>query len=195
MKTVLMKCGHAAMAIDQNGNPCCVICHGDPRSTMIEDNAPDLTGRLAKCGCGNTRESSIDLPFFEYKGPDSFAAHNTCKLCPYHLRAHWPKWEYKLVLIRDWFKNKNIKEDEVRTEHMPNRESMEHYVKSRMENWVEDSKRPWMFGEDKDKVVTEIHEIKIDYIKGPLPSGRGHDFVPHGPYKYDEFYCGCRGWD
>lgn len=21
------------------------------------------------------------------------------------------------------------------------------------------------------------------------------EFVPHGPWPYDRFYCGCRGWD
>lgn len=21
------------------------------------------------------------------------------------------------------------------------------------------------------------------------------NFEPHGPYEYDEYYCGCRGWD
>lgn len=24
---------------------------------------------------------------------------------------------------------------------------------------------------------------------------QAHDFVPHGPYEHDSFYCGCGGWD
>lgn len=28
-----------------------------------------------------------------------------------------------------------------------------------------------------------------------LLSPRFHAFKPHGPYDFDEFYCGCRGWD
>lgn len=195
MEMPLMKCGHTAMAINnKTKKPCCVICHGDPRAEIIDD-LPNLTQRLAKCGCGNTRESSVELPFFEYKGRNSYAAQNMCKLCGYAIRAHWPKWEYKLLMVRDWFKQKNIKDDEVRTEHLPNKKTIEEYVKIRIKQLLENSKMPWRCGKDDGKVVTEIHEIKLDYIKGPLPSGRNHDFVPHGLYKYDTFYCGCRGWD
>lgn len=27
------------------------------------------------------------------------------------------------------------------------------------------------------------------------PFAKCKDFEPHGPYEYDEYYCGCRGWD
>ena len=195
MEMPLMKCGHTAMAINGKTNkPCCVICHGDPRSE-ITDDLPDLTGRLAKCGCGNTRESSIKLPFFEYKGPNSYASRNECKLCSYHLRAHWPKWEYQILMKRDWFKHKNINDDKTRTEHLPNRESAELYVKADIKSLLSSKGIPFSSGEHKGEIATKIYEAKIGYIKGPLPSGRNHDFVPHGPYKYDSFYCGCRGWD
>lgn len=67
----IMKCGHAANAVDKNGNPCCAICVGfTPNAFIVDDRTPDLTGRKAKCFyCGKERESSIELPFFEYK-PD-----------------------------------------------------------------------------------------------------------------------------
>lgn len=63
MYNVLMKCGHTANA-ESNGKPCCVICN----CFEIEENKPDLTGRKAIChDCGKKRDSSYDLPFFEYK--------------------------------------------------------------------------------------------------------------------------------
>lgn len=195
MKMSLMKCGHTAMAVDENGNPCCVICHGDPRSQIVEEDLPDLTGRLAKCDCGNTRESSIELPFFEYKGPNSHAAKEMCKLCRYGIIAHLPKWEYRLVMKRDWFKNKNIDDDIVRTEHFPNKKVAENYLQARMNQLLEQSGIPWSYGENKGEIATKIYKINIDYIKGPLPSGTNHEFVSHGPYKYDSYYCGCKGWD
>lgn len=67
----MMKCGHAANAVDKDGNPCCAICAGfTPNAFIVDDSAPDLTGRKAKCCyCGKERESSPELPFFEYK-PD-----------------------------------------------------------------------------------------------------------------------------
>ena len=65
----LMKCGHAANAVDKNGNPCCAICAGfTPNAFIVDDSAPDLTGRKARCMfCGAERDSSPELPFFEHK--------------------------------------------------------------------------------------------------------------------------------
>ena len=190
-----MKCGHAAMAIDGDNNPCCVICHGSPGANIIDDSPPDLTGRLAKCGCGNTRESSIGLAFFEYKGPTSYASKYMCKLCNYAIQAHWPRWEYQIRMVRDWFEHKRMQDDEKRTEHMPNKKYLEDYIKTRIAEMLSRPGIAFSSGEHKGKNATKIYEATLNYIKGPLPSGRGHDFVPHGPYKYDVFYCGCRGWD
>lgn len=69
MKQYLMKCGHVAQATDKNGNPVCIICLGiDPKATEVAGEAPELTGRKARCPyCGKTQDSSFDLPFFEYK--------------------------------------------------------------------------------------------------------------------------------
>ena len=42
----MMKCGHAANAVDKDGNPCCAICAGfTPNAFIVDDSAPDLTGR------------------------------------------------------------------------------------------------------------------------------------------------------
>ena len=63
-----MKCGHAANSTC-NGEPSCAICAGlDPNAYIIDENPPDLTGRIARCSCGKEKPSSYDLPFFEYKG-------------------------------------------------------------------------------------------------------------------------------
>lgn len=29
----------------------------------------------------------------------------------------------------------------------------------------------------------------------PMYGIEPHDFVPHGAFEYDQFYCGCRGWE
>lgn len=65
---VLMKCGHSSNAT-RDGKPCCVICAGIiPGAYEIAEIQPDLTGRKAKCAsCGKTKDSSINLPFFEYR--------------------------------------------------------------------------------------------------------------------------------
>lgn len=69
MKKYLMQCGHVAQATDENGKPVCVICLGiDPKATEVAEELPDLAGRKARCPyCRKTRDSSFDLPFFEYK--------------------------------------------------------------------------------------------------------------------------------
>lgn len=69
-----MKCGHTANAVDQFGNPVCVICHGITREALeVADELPNLEGRTAKCDyCNNTSPSNFDLPFFEYRPNDKY---------------------------------------------------------------------------------------------------------------------------
>jgi hypothetical protein len=94
--TPMMKCGHAANAHDQDGNPCCVICIGFPGAKEI-DTSRDLSGRKARCAyygkgsadgryratnesnygdrapgaiCQCEELSSSSLPFFEHR-PDA----------------------------------------------------------------------------------------------------------------------------
>ena len=60
---IIMKCGHTANATCE-GKPCCVICN----CFEIEDNKPNLEGRMAKCTeCGHVTQSRYDLPFFLYR--------------------------------------------------------------------------------------------------------------------------------
>lgn len=88
----LMKCGHIAQGHDENNNPICVICFGITQNALIvveENNIPSLEGRKAKCTyCGNIRDSSYDLAFFEYHGNGSYNAINSCKNCRYYEVAH-----------------------------------------------------------------------------------------------------------
>lgn len=125
-KRVMLKCGCAAQGVcSAMGSvkfdppvPSCVV-----HECIEQVDAPTLSGRLAKCGCGNTRQSDLDLAFFEYLGPGSPAAAKTCKHCRYHEVAH-------------------------------------------------------------EKPLPKHLEKQC-----------GHDFEPHGPFEFDRFYCGCRGWD
>ena len=64
----MMQCGHAANAVDKDtGAPCCVICAGiSGADYMTVVTTPDLTGRMARCGCGRQQPSSTGLAFFEH---------------------------------------------------------------------------------------------------------------------------------
>ena len=66
----LMKCGHTAHGIDADtGKPVCVSCLGIVAGAdVIDENAPDLTGRFATCCYGNHARvpSRFGLPFFKY---------------------------------------------------------------------------------------------------------------------------------
>ncbi len=79
----MLACGCRANAKRDDGTPSCVIhCCAEIVPT------PDLAGRTAKCAsCKNTRPSSMDLAFFEYQGPGSPSALDTCK-CGYYRVAH-----------------------------------------------------------------------------------------------------------
>lgn len=62
----MMICGHASQAVDQEGNPVCIICDG-AKARTVDPNPPSLEGRMAKCDqCRHTAPSSTDLPFFDY---------------------------------------------------------------------------------------------------------------------------------
>lgn len=82
----MMACGHAANATC-NGEPACVICAGTPEALIVAD-APNLTGRIARCSCGEERPSSTALAFFEYRGPGSRDAAESCIHCRYAKVAH-----------------------------------------------------------------------------------------------------------
>ena len=80
----MMECGHSANS-ESNGTPACVICAGISGGANLRvADAPDLTGRLAKChyrvdggkergsrydsalGHSTGTSSRLDLPFFQH---------------------------------------------------------------------------------------------------------------------------------
>jgi hypothetical protein len=63
--------------------PSCVV-HDCVAEMKIQ---PSLEGRRARCACGKTRDSNEDLAFFEYNGPESMSALETC-VCGYFRCAH-----------------------------------------------------------------------------------------------------------
>lgn len=73
----LMMCGHAANAHDENGDPSCAICIGlDAGAKIVVNEAPNLEGRLSQCAyCRSKTQSSLTLPFFEYRPDKEFDAH------------------------------------------------------------------------------------------------------------------------
>jgi hypothetical protein len=70
-----MKCGCVATGTDSNNKPVCVTHIGlQPWATEVQDEKPDLTGRIAHCGYGKhaPKPSSYDLPFFKYRPTHDF---------------------------------------------------------------------------------------------------------------------------
>lgn len=138
-KMPFMKCGHTAMAIDtRTKKPCCVICLGDPEAKIVDESPPDLTNRQARCSHYNTCKrqvpSSIDLAFFEYKGPNSKYAENVCHVCGYYTKTG---------------------------------------------NFQADGKLCYS---NSDKAMPDVC------------INNGKECV-YEPYKYDKYYCGCKGWN
>jgi hypothetical protein len=89
--TPMMGCGHRANGITGTGEPCCVICYGVHAESITVVGEPDLTGRMARCSCGKTVPSDASeyrLAFFEYRGPGSRQAVDSCKNCGYSKVAH-----------------------------------------------------------------------------------------------------------
>ena len=99
-----MECGHTATARDKDGQPVCIVCvatSGDRAGRTPMAAPPDLTGRIATCGDRNGEHapmpSSVDLAFFEYRGPGSPWATEQCGAliggrvpCCYFRMVHQP---------------------------------------------------------------------------------------------------------
>lgn len=62
---MFMACGHVSTSED--GIPCCLMCKEITPLAQVVTEAPNLEGRVAKCYiCKRSKQSSLDLPFFEY---------------------------------------------------------------------------------------------------------------------------------
>lgn len=69
----IMKCGHAANAV-QAEKPVCAICAGiTPGWNEIDPNPPSLEGRMMRCSyCGRERNSDASGAFFVYLEGNNF---------------------------------------------------------------------------------------------------------------------------
>lgn len=95
--STLMSCGCIGAARHDNahdgleaGHPSC-LTHMDAKDACTPATAPNLEGRLAKCGSEcELVPSRLDLAFFEYRGPGSPASKRHCAQCGYYESAHKP---------------------------------------------------------------------------------------------------------
>jgi hypothetical protein len=95
MNNILLSCGCRANSTDEQGNPSCVI-HTGSGIVIKPIDTPNLTNRKAKCySCNSIRDSSLELPFFTYRGEGSPDAKNHCKNCGYYEQAHNTNRYYK----------------------------------------------------------------------------------------------------
>lgn len=63
----MMKCGHVANAVNQDGDSVCVICYGIVPGADDVADMPDMFGRVARCTyCKKEATSNTKLPFFSY---------------------------------------------------------------------------------------------------------------------------------
>lgn len=198
LKRVMLKCGCAAHARKKVGDdwvPSCVV-----HDCIEQVAAPILNGRLAKCGCGNTRPSSLELAFFEFQGEGSPEATEKCK-CGARDRLHLPHWEAKIKVVRRWFKIERSESVHTESIHAADEDEARLWAEAHVRRW-------WKIGNSKmfnsetlqyEEGLTKVNEVTLLSLKR-TPTPKYHvkvcgNFVPAGAAKYDRYYCGCRGWD
>lgn len=105
MKSIYLSCGCRSNSVNTiTGQPSCTT-HFDLPGGVHPVAPPNLEGRKARCICGRIETSSIDLAFFEFRGPGSRAGNATCKNCRYHDVAHTPEKRAKNKYICDNFES------------------------------------------------------------------------------------------
>lgn len=206
----MLNCGCAAVAVHQDahdglpaGHPSCVV-HG----CCIVVATPVLAGRLARCAyfskpvrrsecnyrgdvagvCWCERPSALDLSFFKYRGPGAPEASERCT-CGYFRCAHWPHWRVVLLVDREWFKVGRHVVREAREGQAPDA--------TLAAAWAEgEAERFRHLGPFSIRDETHVYGVTIagapERVSNPL---KCKTFTPHGPWDFDEFYCGCHGWD
>jgi len=84
--TVILSCGCVASSfiIKKDGEMAPTCVHG----VTEQKDSLNLDGRYALCSdCGKKEPSSVNLPFFVYRGSGSLSSEKTC-VCGYGLPAH-----------------------------------------------------------------------------------------------------------
>jgi len=191
-EAVLMKCGCVAQGIGRKAGeteaqmrPCCVIhdCF-EPAESV-----PDLNGRFAQCSYlphGHAKKpSSFNLAFFEFRGEGSREATDICK-CGYAKVAHLPRWRATIHLVRRWYKIERHEEDvakDFNCEEADAKAVAEHHA---------DFYRK-QTGKHHSQV--EVFSAEVTSIVPTRPTIKCSAFTPKGPQEFDNFYCGCMGWD
>lgn len=64
--TTMMKCGHAANARDELGNPVCAVCYGITTDAVVVVEGAKVEGRMMRCsyGHGTPQPSDPRAAFF-----------------------------------------------------------------------------------------------------------------------------------
>ena len=189
----MMKCGCAAQGVlIAKGEikfdppiPACIThsCY------EVADKAPDLSGRMSECSYlprgHDVKPSDPErLAFFEYRGPGSPAAEDTCK-CGMFRSAHWPRWRAEIKYARHWYKierSEGVRNEET---HLPDEEAAKLWGEEMRERWLNWTNDP----------QTKVFEAELISVKRIPSNIKCKQFVSHGPHERDHHYCGCHGWD
>lgn len=186
----MMKCGCAAQGTcsSMGGveyNPPIPSCVVHSCIEVAETQIPN--DRMAKCDCGKISPSSPNLPFFEFKGEGSPSSKERCKHCGYFESAHWPSWMAHIRVVRRWFKIERY--DEVMKRHFNAPEDLKELIAEHEADFF----RSQMSATHSPE--TRVHSVEVVQITPERNTHQCKTFEPHGPYEFDSYYCGCRGWD
>lgn len=190
-EATLMKCGCVAQGVLRAKGgvtfdppiPSCLV-HD---CTDVADAMPDLAGRMAECAYlpnGHAlKPSSFELPFFVFRGEGSPEATEKCK-CRSSWIAHQPRWRAEIKVVHRWHKIERDESVVTKEFHAP-----PDMKEARAE--VDANFFRYQTRDEQTKVYSaEVTSIKE--IRSPL---KCREFVAHGPHKFDQYYCGCHGWD
>jgi hypothetical protein len=153
----------------------------------IATSVPDLSERIAQCSYlpkeHAPRPSSCDLPFFKFKGDGSPSAKETCKCGRFQI-VHYPRWRADIEIERRWYKHERYKQKISREFHAPPD------LAQRKAEVEADFFRSQTY--HKDTEVFRADVVRLTEIRSPT---KCKQFTPHGAYEFDEYYCGCHGWN
>ena len=221
-KPVLMKCGCVAHAMCSRRNgvdynppiPSCFVHDCDE----VAESKPDLAGRMARCshfGSGRFRNhgpiygggkcsreececlvaSSLELPFFEFRGIGSPTATDFC-CCGQLDKLHWPRWQARFKVVRRWYKIEKHESVKVEEEHLPNAKWAEKWCEVQRQRWLTMGDGPSLSNDTSEptKVYT-VELLGMKQIPTPASFEVCNNFKAAGPAEHDKFFCGCAGWD
>lgn len=192
MAGTLMKCGCVAQGVLTSSKgqkfdppiPACITheCY------EAADKVPTLVGRMAQCSYkprGHAlKPSSFDLPFFKYLGEGSPESVNKCK-CGYNRIAHYPRWRADVRVIRRWFK---IERDDSIT-------SREFHALDEAVAKITAEREADFFRTQTHNKDTEVFSAEVIRIAPVKSTMKCKQFDPTGAAEFDEYYCGCHGWN